>query len=86
MAGLFAGTQSVCSAYVADQTTKAERPTELAHLQTAVTVGFIAGPAIGIAIGLAFGLPHIGLAWIVTCLFAASIAATAFVIGMFVLK
>lgn len=85
-AGLFAGTQGVCSAYVSDLTTRAERPRELAHLQGAVTVGFIAGPGIGIAIGLSFGLPNIHMAWIVTCLFAASIAFGAFVTGLFVLR
>jgi MFS family permease len=51
LAGLFAGTQSVCGAYVSDLTNKAERPRELAHLQSAISVGFIAGPGMGIGIG-----------------------------------
>ncbi len=85
-AGLFAGTQSVCSAYVSDLTTEEERKRELAHLSTAITVGFIAGPAIGIAIGVAFGLPRVQLSFRITCLAAALIAGAACCAGLFFLR
>lgn len=86
LAGLFAGTQGVCAAFVADLTSRAERPKELAHLSAATTIGFIAGPALGIAIGLAFGMPRIHIAFEVICLVAAGIATFAFVMGLFFLR
>jgi DHA1 family tetracycline resistance protein-like MFS transporter len=85
-AGLFAGTQSVCSAYVADLTTEDRRRTELAHLSAAVSVGFVAGPAIGIAIGMGFGIPRVQMAFRVTCLAAAVVAGGAFIAGLFFLR
>jgi hypothetical protein len=36
--------------------------------------------------GLIFGVPHIRVAWIVVCCFAAAIAFVAFCVGIFVLK
>ncbi len=84
-AGLFAGTQSVCSAYVADLTSEEYRRSELAHLSAAISIGFIAGPAVGIAIGMGFGIPRVQLAFRVTCIAAAMVAAGAFVGGLFFL-
>lgn len=86
LAGLFAGTQSVCAAYVCDFTHDSERVRELSYLQTAVSVGFLAGPALGIAIGWSFGPERIVVAFQLVCLTAAGIAAAAFVAGLFFLK
>ena len=86
LAGTFAGTQGVCVAYVMDLTSNDERTRELAHLASVSQIGFIAGPAIGIAIGLAFGIPRVETAFLCVCLFAAVIAGVAFILGLFFLK
>ena len=85
LAGLFAGTQSVCAAYVCDLTRREERIREMSHLQAAVSVGSLAGPAIGVAIGWSLGTERIETAFVLVCLLAAFIALGAAIAGLFVL-
>lgn len=86
LAGLFAGTQGVCSAYVMDLTPPEERSRELAHLSASISIGFLAGPAIGIAIGLAFGMPHVRAAFATACLAASLVGVLALIMGIFILR
>eukprot|EP01060_Flectonema_neradi_P016380 TRINITY_DN2297_c2_g1_i2.p1 TRINITY_DN2297_c2_g1~~TRINITY_DN2297_c2_g1_i2.p1 ORF type:complete len:428 (+),score=52.74 TRINITY_DN2297_c2_g1_i2:72-1286(+) len=51
IAGFFSET-SVCQAYIADKTTKEERPKYLGHMGAFIGLGFMVGPATGALLGV----------------------------------
>lgn len=54
LAGFFSET-SVCQAYIADKTTREQRPSALGHMGAFIGLGFMIGPATGAVLGLMGG-------------------------------